>query len=214
MARCYLYMKRNRQTGVLEYDPSLEIKHNKLPTCPCGNAMPRKKCKRTRGRGMCVWCGGFQSSRDWEKQSERLVRPTVIKAESLTALQRQIEEKGLPPPIIKGANKYWGYVDVAEEPRLLNEDLREKYERRRRKRKSPSGKRRTLNLDDRDGFLEGFKWPWRLSPPETHRRSRLSYIENPCFECEGWRFGYEDWEWITGEDGLIRLDKKEDVFFW
>ncbi len=90
------------------------------------------ECRVTEARGMCVWCGALKLStlksmryaampvggEIAEQGSHKLsMAHAVLKAEDFTALQRQIEQKGVPPPLIKGANKYWSYEDVAGEPR-------------------------------------------------------------------------------------------------
>lgn len=172
MARAYLYMKKNKHTNTLEYLPNAKVSSAKLPTCPCGDATPRTEMKlRVSASGMCVWCGGLRTTRfngrseDAKSIWEGPVLPTegpfhvvdqVISKEALIAIHNQIKQKGLPPPLPKGANKYWSYASIADEPRLLNETLRNEYEAERRQH--PDGQKR-LNWDDREGFLRHFRWP-------------------------------------------------------
>lgn len=181
MARAYLYMKKNKHTNTLEYLPGTEIKSARLPTCPCGNARFRTKIKFDEvAQGMCVWCGGLKASRFngsfgpartvWDEVEEPgssthpgWVADQVLPVEAITAIHKQIKQKGLPPPLPKGANKYWSYASVTDEPRLLEKQMREKYEEDRRTRQ---GDRKRLNWDDREGFLRNFWWCEERGDPD------------------------------------------------
>ncbi|ERF69798.1 hypothetical protein EPUS_07054 [Endocarpon pusillum Z07020] len=175
MARAYLYMKKNKHTNTLEYLPNAKISSAKLPTCPCGDARLRTKVKdggSASAYGMCVWCGGLKTTRfhglsviaksiweedgpAWRIRGEVRIADQVIPKEALIAIHNQIKQKGLPPPLPRGANKYWSYASVTDEPRLLDEQLRNEYETERRKH--PEDRKR-LNWDDREGFIRNFRW--------------------------------------------------------
>ncbi|KAF7506116.1 hypothetical protein GJ744_012267 [Endocarpon pusillum] len=186
MARAYLYMEKNKHTNTLEYLPNAKISSAKLPTCPCGNEMLSTKIKfRESVNGMCVWCGGwmggpyntshFPGKTIWyegegpvSRSGEFLIANQVIPKEALIAIHNQIKQKGLPPPLPKGANKYWSYASVTDEPRLLPPDWRQKYENERRWCRFD---RERLNWDDREGFLRKFNWAangaFNYSQPRT-----------------------------------------------
>ena len=209
MARAYLYMKKNKHTNVLEYLPGAEVKRPKLSTCPCGNTRFRTKCKFTDEdeRGMCVWCGALKLSQflngrhqkvsvwDEVEESGSLTAPTVTQVltrEAITALRMQIKEKGLPPPLSEGANKYWSYTSVTAEPRILSITLRQRYERSRRRHNSD---RRKLNWHDREGFLRNFDWP------QTWERGPFGAVQHTvCRDFSDHRMGdpvdpWRSWAW-------------------
>jgi hypothetical protein len=77
---------------------------------------------------------------------EKVTEHQVLEAESFTALQRQIEQKGAPPPVLKGANRYWSYTGLTEEPRILNSYLRRECER--------------LQIEHRDSWIDGKRSNW------------------------------------------------------
>ena len=204
MARAYLYMKKNKHTNTLEYLPNAKISSAKLPACPCGNARLRTKIKfRESANGMCVWCGGLKVTKFngifgpaktiWDEgegpasyTGEVRIADQVISKEALIAIHNQIKQKGLPPPLPKGANKYWSYSSVTDEPRILHQSRREEYENQRRERR---GDRKRLNWDDREGFLRNFEWDGNAAFSYSQPRTQWDT------EAEIWKdvYGWKRW---------------------
>lgn len=104
---------------------------------------------------------------------ESSIKHRVIAAEKLNALQQQIEQKGPPPSLSQGRNKFWSYTNITAEARVLDPNLRRDYEVKRREE---AANRRKLAWDDREGYLKNFRWPLM-----EERRGEMSELQREVY---------------------------------